>query len=116
MTLVDIRRITELQISFEELTRRCRRLYEESGQTYKQLKNLSGMQQVQRTLEYIMEDVQEECQLLKLMDGCLEQTCRTFAVSEEYITEHAEESKDGNLKNNILEAVTIPESIFRLLR
>lgn len=116
MTLVDIRKLTEQQRTLEELTARCQRLYVESEQTYRQLKNLSGMYQVRRTLEYVMEDIQEEYQLLKMMGGCLEQTCRIFVASEEYVAEHAEESKVADSTIDVLETIQIPDNIFRLLR
>lgn len=115
MTLIDIRQVTEVQVSLEKLTRKCHQLYEESGQTYKQLKNLSGMQQVQRTLEHVMDDVQEEYQLLKKMEGCLSQTAENFRICETFVAEHVEESKSNPHKWFFAESV-IPDSIFRLLK
>lgn len=114
MTLMDIRQATEVQISLEKITNKCHQLCEESGQTYKQLKNLSGMQQVQRMLEEIMEDMQEEYQLLGKMEGCLVQTAEAFRTCETFVAEHVDESKN-NPQKWFFAKHTIPDSIFRLL-
>ena len=115
MTVLDIRRMTEAQVSLERLTRKCHQLCEESGQTYKQLKNLSGMQQVRRTLEYIMEDMKEETQLLAKMEECLEQTTAMFSACENLVAEHAEETR-RNPQLLLFSETIIPSNIFRLLK
>lgn len=116
MTLIDIKKMTEVQLNLEMFVRRQRLSCAKLDQSYVCLENLSGTQQVRRTLEHIMEDIQEEAQLLSQMAKCLEQTCRTFSTSEVYIAEHAEESKTASSKYDLFEAVTVPEAIFRLLR
>ena len=114
MTLIDIRQVTEVQISLEKLTKKCHQLCEESGQTYIQLKNLSGMQQVQRMLEYIVEDMQEEYQLLGKMEECLIQTAESFRTCETFVAEYVEESQNNPQKCFFAKTI-IPDGIFRLL-
>ncbi|MBO5159764.1 MAG: hypothetical protein J6B94_09305 [Lachnospiraceae bacterium] len=116
MTLIDIRRTTEILVSLAQAERKYHQFYEEAGQNDRQLGNLSGMHLVRRSLEHIMEDMQEGDQVLNQMIRCLEITCQTFEKYEEEITEYAEESGCQYGSETILKAVEIPENIFRLLR
>lgn len=116
MTLIDIKKMTDVQMNLEMFVRRQRLSCAKLDQSYVCLENLSGMQQVRRTLEHIMEDIQEEAQLLSQMAKCVEQTCKTFTISEVYIAEHAEESRTASSQYNLFESVTVPEVVFKLLR
>lgn len=116
MTLVDIGRIVYILEDLEQAEKKSNRLYEETGQTGSKLDNFSGMQQVKRTIEFIMEDMKEECQIIDQMSRCLEEVCIAFSHYEEEITEYAEESGSQSVKEPLLEAVRIPENLFRLLR
>lgn len=116
MTLIDIRRTTGILGSLAQAERKYHQFYEEAGQSGRQLGNLSGMHLVRRSLEHIMEDMQEEDQVLNQMIRCLEITCQTFQKYEEEITEYAEESSDQYGTEAVLKPGRIPENIFRLLR
>lgn len=116
MTMIDIKRTTEVLVSFEESKKTCSRLYEEASQSSMQLRNLSGMNQVRRTLEHILEDMQEEYQVLEQMNRCLEGSCRSYSRYEEGITEFAEEKGTDKWNQYIFGTLNIPEHLFRLLR
>lgn len=116
MTIIDIRRTTDMLVSFEESKRKSSRFYEETGQTSEQLNHLSGMLQVRKTLEAIMEDMQEEYELLEQMTGCLEQVCKNCVRYEEEITDFAEETGLVKSTELVLEEVRLPENLFVLLR
>lgn len=116
MTLIDIRRTADMLAAFEESKKKCGRLYGEAGQTSEQLKNLSGMPEVRRTLEAIMEDMLEEAKLLEQMTECLEGVCKTCIRYEEEITDFAEEASLVKATEQELTDVSIPENLFMLLR
>lgn len=116
MTLIDIGRTINILVSLAQAEKISNQLYEEAGQIGIQLGNLSGMQQVRRTLEYIMEDMEEEYRVMGQMNRYLEETCRTFQKYEEEIAEYAEEASMQNGREPILKAIRIPDNIFRLLR
>lgn len=116
MTLLNIRHAVEILIAFNEAKKKSTRLYEEAGQISQQLADFSGMHRVRKTLENIMEDMEEEAVTTNLMVKCLEETCKSCIRYEEYITDHAEEAKAVNLKNYILGTLDIPDVIFTLLR
>ena len=116
MTLIDIRCTADVQLDFEESKRKSNRLCEEAYQTSNLLKNLSGMQQVRRTLEHILEDMQEEKQILEQMNKCLEESCRVYGSYENEITEYAEESHITSSNEQKIGEIVIPENIFRILR
>lgn len=115
MTLIDIRRTADMLVSFEESKKKSGRFYEEAGQTSEQLNNLSGMLQVRKTLEAIMEDMQEEYELLEQMIGCLEQVCKNCIRYEEEITDFAEEAGMVKSTEQVFGDFRIPENLFTLL-
>ena len=116
MTLIDIRNTTQILVSLAQEERKTHQFYEKAGEIERQLENLSGMHLVRRSLEHIMEDMQEEDQVLNQMIRCLETTCQMFNKYEEEIAEYAEESSDQYGKEAVLIQSRIPENIFRLLR
>lgn len=116
MTLIDIRRVADILESFQESEKKLGRLYEETGQTSEQLMNLSGMLEIRRTLEAVMEDMQEESELLKQMIGCLEEVCKICIRYEETITDFAEETASVKLSEQVFGDILISENLFELLR
>lgn len=116
MTMIDITRTAEQLAAIEESKKKCGRLYEEAVQNIEQLNNVSGMELVRRTLEHILEDVQEEYQLLEQMSRCLEETCKAYSMYENRIADFAEEASSVNSREQILGVVRIPENLLRLLR
>ncbi len=119
MTLIDIKRTESVLISFQESKKKLGRLYGETSQTSEQLNHLSGMLQIRRTLEAVMEDLQEEWEVLAQMSGCLEGICKTCIRYEEEITDFAEETATIRaVKGTIygeLGDIPIPNLLFELL-
>ena len=116
MTLIDIRRTAGVLQDLEQSKRKSDRLYEGAYQTSEQLKNLSGMQQVRRTLEHILEDMLEEKQVLEQMNRCLEESCRMYSSYENEITEFVEEAHVTKSREQEIGEFVIPENILRILR
>lgn len=123
MVLIDIKKAADVRVFFQESEKKFGRLYEETGQTNEQLMNLSGMLQIRRTLEAVMEDMQEEWKLLKQMSGCLEGACKTCIRYEEEIADFAEEKVyfatliAGAAEESLRELgdITVPKRLFELL-
>lgn len=116
MTLIDIRQTADVLLDLEESKQKSNRLCEGAYQTSEQLKKLSGMQQVRRILEHIIEEMLEEKQILEQMNRCLEESCRAYSNCENEIVEFAEEAHTVNSKEQWIVDFAIPEYLFRILR
>lgn len=116
MTFINITKTANAAFRLDQAEDRCQRLYLRTGQTARQLGNLSGMYQVRKTLERIMDEMQEERRVLAQMNQCLERTCKNYYQHEMEITEFAEEKKGQKSEEPKLEVIHFPEGLFNLLR
>lgn len=116
MTLINITKTTNAALRLKQSENKCRRLYSRTNQTARQLGNLSGMYQVRRTLERIMDEMENEYRVLEQMERCLETTCKNYDRHETEITEFAEEKKGQKKNEPELRIVGYPERLFQLLR
>lgn len=116
MTLIDITKTANAALRLEQSEDKSQRLYLRTNQIARQLGNLSGMYQVRRTLERIMDEMQEERQVLAQMNQCLECTCKNYYRHEVEITEFAEEKKGQKSEEPKLEVIHFPDGLFNLLR
>lgn len=118
MTLADLRQVAYIQGSMEENRNKMSGLYQQTGEIYRQLDALSGMTQVRRSLERIMEEVESEKKALDDMQRCLGQSLRVYSGYETNIAEFAEEKAaygkiNGDSGN--IGVVEIPQRILDLL-
>lgn len=116
MTLIDIRRTADLLQSFEEIYHQMEQFYIEVEESNVSLGNLSGMQQVRKKIETILEDIQDEAGLAEKFSDCLEGTCQNFARYENEIIVYAEETERAGSGGQILGRIEIPENILNMLR
>lgn len=116
MTLLDIRQAANSLRSLEESKRKSAQLYGRTEEIRCLLGFVSEMQQVQRNLKYVLEDMQEEYQLMNQFSACLKETCKSYIQYENEITEFTEEILQTRDNQWLFGEITIPEIYFKLLR
>lgn len=102
MTLVDIKQTNSVRASIEDKKRRMDNLCREVRDINRQLMWLSGMSEVCRSLDHIIDDMETEQRVLRDMHLCLTHSLNAYVRHEENITDFAEEkarneSELGNL-------------------
>lgn len=115
MTLINITRTANAALNLNQLENKCHQLYLQANQSTKQLGDLSGMYQVRKTLERIMDDIEKEYRVLDQMNQCLENICKSYCRHEEEIVEFAEEVKAQRIDEPQIGIVRVPDGLFNLL-
>lgn len=115
MTLADIRQIYFVMLSTREYRQKMRQYRYEVTDIKRQLMRNTQMISVGRSLEYIMDEIEAEEQVLGSMHSCLERSLYAYERLEERITEYAEEKAQTGINKLKIEKFKIPEGIFRLL-
>ncbi len=115
MSMVNLMKTSEIHEMFEGSAEKLYRLWEDTGQTERLIGNLSGMQNVQRRMEEILEDMQQEYRALKQMEQCLTDMSEIVARYEEIIADHVEETREVISQERKIQKIYIPEELLKRL-
>lgn len=115
MTLADIRQIYFVMLSTGECRQKMRRYRNEVKDIKRQLLGNTRMASIGRSLDYIIDAISTQEQVLESMHSCLERSMYEYERYEERIIEYVEEKEQTGTNKFKIEKFRIPEEIFRLL-
>lgn len=119
MTLIDIMQAKSVEASLNYDRQRMKFFLAEVQDIERRLGSLSGMSDIRRSIEHIVDDMEMEEQVLESMYRCLEQGIHTYTYHEENITDFAEEKAREGEAITVFKAVDfeklIPKEIFKVL-